>query len=107
MQKRCHHFKGIHGSHRKITGICGNAGRLPGTCGSDFWRYNAHNKNIYIRLENPPHIIFTCWADEPNILDSFHYELIEGLNIQTTGSEFFILNRNYYENTRKFDTAGI
>jgi len=31
----------------------------------------------------------------------------EGLNIKTTDSDFFILNRNYYENTRKFDAAGI
>jgi len=31
----------------------------------------------------------------------------EGLNIKTTDSDFFILNRNYYENTKKFDTAEI
>jgi len=31
----------------------------------------------------------------------------EGLSIQTTDSDFFILNRNYYENTRNFDSAGV
>ena len=31
----------------------------------------------------------------------------EGLNIHTPDSDFFILNRNYYENTRKLDSAGV
>ena len=31
----------------------------------------------------------------------------EGLNIHTPDSDFFILNRNFYENTRKLDTAGV
>jgi len=30
----------------------------------------------------------------------------EGLNIYTPDSDFFILNRNYYENTRKLDSVG-
>jgi hypothetical protein len=50
------------------------------------------NKNIYIRLENPPHIIFTCWADESDILDSFHNELIEDLNIPSDNKFMSILN---------------
>ena len=31
----------------------------------------------------------------------------EGLNIHTPDSDFFILNRNYYENTRELDSAGV
>jgi len=31
----------------------------------------------------------------------------EGLNIETTDSDFFILNRNYFENIRKFDSTGV
>ena len=30
----------------------------------------------------------------------------EGLNIHTLDSDFFILNRNFYENTRKLDSVG-
>ena len=31
----------------------------------------------------------------------------EGLNIHIQDYDFFILNRNFYENTRKFDSAGV
>ena len=71
-------------------------------------------KNFFINNVNLGHyIIEYSFIDEQNLQLMINGEDVilnkkpEGLNIHIQDYDFFILNRNFYENTRKFDSAGV
>ncbi len=71
-------------------------------------------KNFVVNDVNLGHyIIEYSFIDKHNLQLMINKEDViltikpEGLNINTSDSDFFILNRNYYENTRKMDSAGV
>ena len=78
------------------------------------YNVNIDTNNFVVNNENLGH-----YKIEYSFIDKQKLQLIineedviltkkpEGLNIHTPDSDFFILNRNYYENTRKLDSAGV
>ena len=78
------------------------------------YKVNIDTNNFVVNNENLGH-----YKIEYSFIDKQKLQLIineedviltkkpEGLNIHTPDSDFFILNRNYYENTRKLDSAGV
>ena len=75
---------------------------------------NIDTNNFVINNENLGHYkIGYSFIDKQNLKLIINEEDViltkkpEGLNIHTPDSDFFILNRNYYENTRKLDSAGV
>ena len=78
------------------------------------YNVNIDTNNFVVNNENLGH-----YKIEYSFIDKQKLQLIineedviltkkpEGLNIHTPDSDFFILNRNYYENTRILDSAGV
>ena len=78
------------------------------------YNVNIDTNNFVVNNENLGHYkIEYSFIDKENVQLILNEEEViltkkpEGLNIYTPDSDFFILNRNYYENTRKLDSAGV
>ena len=78
------------------------------------YNVNIDTNNFVVNNVNLGHyIIEYSFIDKQNLQLMINEEDViltkkpEGLNIQTPDSDFFILNQNYYENTRKLDSAGV
>ena len=79
----------------------------------DNYNVNIDTNNFVVNNVNLGHyIIEYSFIDKQNLQLMINEEDViltkkpEGLNIHTLDSDFFILNRNYYENTRKLDNVG-
>ena len=71
-------------------------------------------KNLVVNNVNLGHyIIEYLFIDKQNLLLMINGEDVvltkkaEGLNINTPDSDFFILNRNFFEYRRKLDSVGV
>ena len=78
------------------------------------YNVNIDTNNFVVNNVNLGHyIIEYSFIDKQNLQLMINEEDViltkkpEGLYIHTPDSDFFILNRNYYENTRKLDSAGV
>ena len=78
------------------------------------YNVNIDTNNFVVNNVNLGHyIIEYSFIDKQNLQLMINEEDViltkkpEGLNIHTPDSDFFILNRNYYENTRKLDSADV
>ena len=78
------------------------------------YNVNIDTNNFVVNNVNLGHyIIEYSFIDKQNLQLIINEEDViltkkpEGLNIHTPDSDFFILNRNYYENTRKLDSADV
>ena len=78
------------------------------------YNVNIDTNNFVVNNVNLGHyIIEYSFIDKQNLQLMINEEDViltkkpEGLNIHTPDSDFFILNRNYYENTRKLDSVDV
>ena len=78
------------------------------------YNVNIDTNNFVVNNVNLGHyIIEYSFIDKQNLQLMINEEDViltkkpEGLNIHTPDSDFFILNRNYYENTRKLDSTDV
>ena len=80
----------------------------------DNYNVNIDTNNFVVNNLNLGHyIIEYSFIDKENLQLMINEEDViltkkpEGLNIHTPDSDFFILNRNYYENTRKLESINV
>jgi len=78
-----------------------------------FYEVNIDTDNLYINNTNQgKYTINYTFKDEDNLIININKNNIrikkqeEGLNIHTQNSNFFILNKNFFEHRRKWDSVG-
>ena len=78
-----------------------------------FYEVNIDTANLYINNTNQgKYVINYTFKDEDNLIVNINKNYItikkqeEGLNIRTPNSNFFILNKNFFEYGRKFNSLG-